>query len=39
MVQPPKTPVISCLVYIQIGFIFLVPAYPDCPGKEAVKRV
>jgi len=20
-----------------IGFIFLVPAYPGCPGKEAVK--
>jgi len=22
---------------IQIGFTFLVPAYPGCPGKEAVK--
>jgi len=22
---------------IQIGFTFLVPAYPSCPGKEAVK--
>ena len=22
---------------IQIGFTFLVPAYPDCPGKEADK--
>jgi len=22
---------------IQIGFTFLVPVYPGCPGKEAVK--
>ena len=22
---------------IQIGFTFLVPAYPGCPGREAVK--
>jgi len=22
---------------IQIGFTFLVPAYPGCPGKEAAK--
>ena len=22
---------------IQIGFTFLVPAYPGCPGEEAVK--
>ena len=22
---------------IQIGFTFLVPAYPGCPGKEAIK--
>jgi len=22
---------------IHIGFTFLVPAYPGCPGKEAVK--
>jgi len=32
-------PVISCFIKIQSGLIFLVPAYPDCPGKEAVKRV
>ena len=24
---------------IQIGFSFLVPAHPGCPGKRAVKRV
>jgi len=35
----PKTPSISCLTEIQTGFIFLVLAYPGCPGKEAVKRV
>ena len=29
-------PVISCIVKIQIGLTFLVPAYPSCPGKEAV---
>jgi len=28
---------VSCSSNIQIGFTFLVPAYPDCPGKEAVK--
>jgi len=27
----------SCFSKIQIGFTFLVPAYPGCPGKEAVK--
>jgi len=27
----------SCSSKIQIGFTFLVPAYPGCPGKEAVK--
>ena len=32
-------PIISCLIKIQIGLTFLVPAYPGCPGKEAVKRV
>jgi len=31
--------VISCFIKIQIGLTFLVPAYPDCPGKEAVKLV
>jgi len=24
---------------IQIGFTFLVPAYPGCPGQRAVERV
>ena len=32
-------PIISCLIWTQIGFTFLVPAYPGCPGKEAVKSV
>ena len=27
---------VSCSSKIQIGFTFLVPAYPGCPGKEAV---
>jgi len=25
---------VSCSSKIQIGFTFLVPAYPGCPGKE-----
>jgi len=28
---------VSCSSKIQIGFTFLVPVYPGCPGKEAVK--
>jgi len=28
---------VSCFSKIQIGFTFLVPAYPGCHGKEAVK--
>ena len=27
------------LPHLNPGFIFLVPAYPGCPGKEAVKQV
>ena len=30
---------VSCYSKIQIGFTFLVPAYPGSPGKRAVKRV
>jgi len=30
---------VSCSSKIQIGFIFLVPAYTGSPGKKAVKRV
>ena len=30
---------VSCFSKIEIGFTFLVPAYPGCPGKWAVKRV
>ena len=28
---------VSCSSKVQVGFTFLVPAYPGCPGKEAVK--
>jgi len=30
---------VSCLIKIQIGFVFLLPAHPGSPGKRAVKRV
>jgi len=30
---------VSCFSKIQIGFTFLVPAYPGSPGQKAVKRV
>jgi len=33
------TPIISCFMKIQIGLTFLVPAYPGCLGKVAIKRV
>jgi len=32
----PAPPIISCFIKIQIGITFLVLAYPDCPGKEAI---
>jgi len=32
-------PINSCLIKIQIGFTFLVPAYPVCLGKKATKWV
>ena len=32
-------PIISCFIKIQNSLTFLVPAYPGCPGKEAVKWV
>ena len=28
---------VSCLTKIQVGFTFLVPAYPGTPGQRAVK--
>jgi len=31
--------IISCFIKIQIGLTFLMPAYPGCPGKEAIKQV
>ena len=38
MVQLMPLPLtVSCSSKIQIGFTFLIPAYPGCPGKEAVK--
>jgi len=33
----PLPHTVSCFSKIQIGFTFLVPAYPGCPAKEAVK--
>jgi len=33
----PLTLTVSCSSKIQIAFTFLVPAYPGCPGKEAIK--
>jgi len=30
---------VSCLIKIQIGFTFPIPAYPGSPGQRAVKRV
>jgi len=33
---PADATTTHCLL-LQIGFTFLVPAYPGCPGKEAVK--
>jgi len=29
-------PITSCFIKIHIGLTFLVPAYPGCPGKEAM---
>ena len=37
MPRHPKTP--TSLASMQTGFAFLVPAYQDCPGKEAIKLV
>ena len=40
MVQPMPLPLsVCCFSKIQIGFTFLVPAYPGSPGQRAVKRV
>ena len=40
MAQLMPLPVtVSCFSKIQIGFNFLVPAYPGSPGQRAVKRV
>jgi len=32
-------PIFSCFIEIQVGITILVPDYPGCPGKEAVKRL
>ena len=37
--QMPLPLTVSCFSKIQIGFSFLVPAYPGSPGKRAVKQV
>ena len=39
MPLPSQNPIISCLILIQTGLIFLVLAYPGCPGIEAIKWV
>ena len=33
----PLSLTVSCFSKIQTGFTILVPAYPGCPGKEAIK--
>ena len=35
----PLPPYRLCLIKIPISLTFVVPAYPGCPGKKAVKRV
>jgi len=35
----PLPPIVFCFMKIQNGLTFLVPAYPDCPRKKAVKWV
>ena len=35
----PLPLIVSCFSKIQIGFTFLLPAYPGSPGQRAVKRV
>ena len=32
-------PIISCFIKIHTDLTFLVPVYPGCPGKEAIKWV
>ena len=39
MPLPSANPIISCLILIQSVFTLLLPAYPGCPGQEAVNRV
>jgi len=34
-----ETPSYLASFKFRLVFVFLVPAYPGCPGKEAVKRV
>jgi len=37
--QMPLPLTVSCFSKIQIGFTFLVLAYPGSPGQRAIKRV
>jgi len=30
-----QNPIVSCLMKIQNGLTFLLPAYPSCPGKSS----
>jgi len=39
LMQVPLPLTVSCFSKIQIGFTFLVPAYPGSPGQRAIKRV
>jgi len=39
MTLHPKTPSSLASFKSRLVFIFLIPAYPGCPEKEAVKRV
>jgi len=39
MVQLMPLPPHHLFIKIHTGLTFLVPAYPGCPGKEAVERV
>jgi len=32
-------PIISCFIKIRNDFTFLMPAYPGCPGKDAMRRM
>ena len=39
MPLPPETPLSLASFKSRLVLTFLVPAYPGCPGKEAVERL